>query len=100
MQQFFQLSKLKHWNVFGQQKLTPSRVAIISMIPVIHATVRLTNLISSAAVELGEVFDSSSQRADGWEVKMTLNDDSAIEGVSLQTITPTIWPARVIQSWV
>lgn len=75
-------------------------MAIISKIPVIHATVRLTSTISSIAVELDESFVSSSQRADGWEVKMTLNNDSATEGLSLQTMTPTIWPARVMQSWL
>lgn len=91
---------MKRWDVLGQQRLTPNRVAIISKSPVIHATVRLTNITSSTAVELGEVCVSSSQRADGWEVKTTSNNGSATEGVSLQTMTPTIWPAWVIPSWI
>lgn len=65
-------------------------MAIISKIPVIHATVRLTNIISSIAVVFGKAFVSSSQRAVGGEVKMTLNNGSATDGVPLQTMTPTM----------
>lgn len=57
--------KIEALKCIWSEKLTPNRVAIISKSPVIHATVRLTNIISSIAVELGEVCVSSSQRADG-----------------------------------
>lgn len=51
--------------VVVDEKLTPRRVAMIIMSPVVQAMARLTKTSSATAVELGESLVSSSHRGDG-----------------------------------
>lgn len=78
--------------------LTPKRVAIRRIIPVIHARVRLTNNTSATSVAFDDPCVSSSQRAEGREVRIIFNNlsDSG-DGVLLSITTPTIWPAQYIR---